>query len=112
MAASHAIKERHIQEQIAANDLKNNAELLTLQIQKAWDELVEAYAQIGVANVTVQQAEENLKINQDNFHAGTVNVSDMLEAEAMVQQAQNQLIDAQTAYKTKRVAYLQATGKN
>jgi len=111
-AASHAIKERHIQEQIAVNDLKNNAELLTLQMQKAWDELVEAYAQIGVANVTVQQAEENLKINQDNFHAGMVNVSDLLEAEAMLQQAQNQLIDAQTAYKIKRVIYLQATGKN
>lgn len=110
--ASHAIKERHLKEQIAANDLKNNAELLTLQMQKAWDELVEAYAQIGVANVTIQQAEENLKINQDNFHAGIVNVSDMLEAEAMLQQAQNQLIDAQTAYKTKRIAYLQVIGKN
>nr|WP_246392392.1 TolC family protein [Microbacter margulisiae] len=110
--ASHAIKERHIKEQIAANDLENNSELLTLQIQKAWDELVEAYSQIGVAKVTVQQAEENLRLNQDNFHAGMINISDMLEAEAMLQQSQNELIDAKTAYKTKQIAYLQAVGKN
>jgi len=109
--ASHTIKEQHLKEQKAANDLENNSELLILQIRKAWDELTEAYAQINVAKITVQQAEENLRLNQDNFKAGLVNVSDMLESEAMLQQAENELIDAKSAYKTKQIAYLQAVGK-
>jgi hypothetical protein len=36
----------------------------------------------------------------------------MLEAEAILQQTQNKLIDAHTAHKNKRIAYLQAIGKS
>ncbi len=82
-----------------------------LQIQKTWNDLDEAYKQIGVAKEIIGQAEENLKINTDNYKAGIVNISDMLEAQAMLQQAKDQSIDAQTNYKVKLVTYLQVTGR-
>jgi outer membrane protein TolC/preprotein translocase subunit SecF len=109
--ASHTLKARKQKEQIARNESKNNTELLTLQIEKTWNELTESYKQIAVASESIGQAEENLKINRDNFKAGMINVTDLLEAETMLQQAKNQLTDSQTTYKSKLVAYMQVTGR-
>jgi len=109
--ASHTLKERKFKEDIARNNCRNNSELLLLQIQKTWNDLDEAYKQIEVVNQTIKQAEENLRINSDNYKAGIVNVSDMLEAQATLQQAKDQLSDARAGYKVKLVSYLQATGR-
>jgi multidrug efflux pump subunit AcrB/outer membrane protein TolC len=109
--ASHTHKERKCQEQITENNSRNNEELLLLQMQKTWNELAEAYDQIAVASEIIGQAEENLKINHDNYNAGMVNVSDMLEAQALLQQARDGLNDAQTSYKIKLMKYMQVTGR-
>ncbi|MCE5330772.1 MAG: TolC family protein [Bacteroidales bacterium] len=109
--ASHTLKERKFKEQIARNNSKNNSELLLLQIQKTWNDLVEAYKQIGVANETIKQAEENLRINSENYRGGIVNISDMLEAQTMLQQVRDQHTDAQVNYKVKLITYLQVTGR-
>lgn len=109
--ASHTIKERKYKEQIARNNSQNNTELLLLQIQKAWNELNEAYKQIDVAHETMVQAEENLRINIDNYENGIVNISDMLEAQAMLQQTKDELTDARSGYRIKFVTYLQVTGR-
>jgi outer membrane protein TolC len=109
--ASHTMKERKVKEEIARNNSQNNEELLLLQIQKTWNDLDEAYKQIEVVKTTIKQAEENLRINSDNYTAGIVNVSDMLEAQAMLQQAKDKLTDALTSYKVKLVTYMQVTGR-
>lgn len=110
--ALHTLKERRIKEDIARNNSRNNSELLLLQIQKTWNELDESFKQIEVVNQTIKQAEENLRINSDNYNAGIVNVSDMLEAQAMLQQAKDQATDAKANYKVKLVSYLQVTGRD
>lgn len=109
--ASHTLKARRHKEQITRNESKNNVELLSLQIEKTWNELTETYKQIGVASEAIKQAEENLKINEDNFSAGMINVSDLLEAQTLLQQTKNQLTDSQTAYKAKLMEYMQVTGR-
>ncbi|MDP4205443.1 MAG: TolC family protein [Bacteroidota bacterium] len=109
--ATHSLKERQIREQIAQNNCQDNTELLTLQMQKGWNELEESYKQIQVAEDAIKQAEENLKINNDNYKAGMINISDMLESQALLQQTKDQLIDVQTTYAVKLVNYLQVTGR-
>jgi multidrug efflux pump subunit AcrB/outer membrane protein TolC len=109
--ASHTMKERKLKEQIAQNNSQNNSELLLLQIQKNWNDLDEAYKQIDVARQTIKQAEENLRINSDNYKAGIVNISDMLEAQTILQQTKDQLTDARTSYNVRLVSYLQVTGR-
>ncbi|GAT63756.1 efflux RND transporter permease subunit [Paludibacter jiangxiensis] len=109
--ASHTMKARKQKEQIARTQSKNNTELLALEIEKTWNELIESYKQIAIASESIGQAEENLRINRDNFNAGMINISDLLEAETMLQQAKNQLTDSQTRYKSKLAAYLQVTGR-
>jgi multidrug efflux pump subunit AcrB/outer membrane protein TolC len=109
--ASHTIKERKAKEQIARNNSRDNSELLLIQIQKTWNDLDEAYKQLEVSKKIIKQAEENLRINSNNYKSGIVNISDMLEAQAMLQQANDQLTDARANYKVKFVTYLQVTGR-
>jgi multidrug efflux pump subunit AcrB/outer membrane protein TolC len=107
----HAIKERRYQEEITKNNSDNNKELLILQIEKTWNELNEAWQEIDVATETVNQAAENLKINKDNYGSGIINISDMLEAQTLLQQAKDMLSDAKANYRIKFTLYLQATGR-
>ncbi|MFO7370541.1 MAG: TolC family protein [Bacteroidales bacterium] len=109
--AAHTIKERKYQEEIALNNSEDQTELMMLQIRKNWNELNEARQQIDIAVETISQAEENLKINRDNYKAGIINISDMLEAQVLLQQAKNMLTDARVYYRIRLNAYLQATGR-
>jgi len=109
--ASHTLKERKIKEEIAKNNADNTSELLIVQMQKAWNDLQEADKEIAVAEETVAQAEENLKLNNDSYKSGMVNVSDLLEAQALLQKAKDQLTDVKTNYQNNLVAYMQVTGR-
>jgi len=73
--------------------------------------LQEADREIAVAEETVAQTEENLKLNNDSYKSGMVNVSDLLEAQALLQKAKDQLTDVKTNYQNKLVAYMQVTGR-
>lgn len=109
--ASHSLSERSIREEMAKNEFKNKSELLVVQMEKAWQDLTDAYKQITLSKESKAQAEENLKVNQDSYKNGLSNTSDLLEAQAMLQQANDQLTDAYTQYKLKYSTYLTVTGR-
>jgi len=108
---SHELQERSIKEEIAENNFKNNSELLILQMEKAWQDLTNAHKQYLLSEESKAQAEENYKVNDDSYKNGLINVSDLLEAQALLQQTQDQLIDAKANYIVKRTIYLQVTGR-
>jgi len=108
--ASHTLKEQKLKEQIAQNNTDNTAELLILQMQKARNELEEAYQQIQLAEEAMNQAEENLKITNDNYLSGVIGISDLLEAQAIVQTSADNLTESRCSYQIKITKYLQATG--
>jgi len=110
-AASHTLAERKAQEQIARNGMKDQSELLLLQMEKAWQDFTDAYKQVLLSDDTQKQAEENLKVNEDGYKNGMISVSDLLEAQAMLQQAKDQLNDAKANCQTKKINYLQVTGR-
>jgi outer membrane protein TolC len=109
--ASHTLEERSIKEKIAENNMKDNSELLLLQMQKAWQDFTDAYKQVLLSEEAKAQAEENLKVNQDSYNNGMSNLSDLLEAQALQQQMNDQLIDAKGSYRSKQITYLQVTGR-
>jgi len=109
--ASHSLEERSVKERIAENNFKDNSELLTLQIEKAWQDVTDAYKQVLLSEDAKRQAEENAKVNQDSYTNGIVTVSDLLEAQAMLQQANDQLTDAKANYRSKQITYLHVTGR-
>ena len=94
----------------AENSLQENTELLVLQIRQAANEVGETRFQVGVSQVSVEQANENLRISEDNYKAGIIGISDLLEAQAVVQQAKDNLTDAQCQFRSKFAKYRLMTG--
>lgn len=109
--ASHAMSERKARERIAENNMKDRSESLLIQMEKAWQDLTDADKLIKLSSEALAQAEENLKVNEDSYENGLSEVSDLLEAQAMRQQALDQVTDAATEYRIKLVYYLQVTGR-
>ena len=105
------IQERKIQEHIASNDKDNKIKLLQLQIEKAWRDLEDAHKQLALSEISRSQAEENLNMSKDSYKNGIVDISDLLEAQAIFQETENQLIDAKINYRIKQINYLQKTGR-
>ena len=107
---SHAIKRRKIEHQQAQEQLADNAELLKIRMQNAWNGVEEAYQQLLLAQRSIEQAEENLRLNRDYYRAGTSKMSDLLEAQMLYQQSCDKHTDAFAEYQNKLLEYKQAIG--
>lgn len=108
---SHAIKRRKIEQQKAQDQLADNSELLVIRMQKAYNDVVEAQQQLQIAQRSIEQAEENLRLNRDYYRAGTSKMSDLLEAQLLYQQACDKQTDAFADYHNKLLEYKQATAQ-
>lgn len=108
---SHAIKKQKLQLRNAENLLADNAELLVIKMQKAWNDLQDAHKQTLIAQSSIEQSAENLRLNQDYYRAGTTTMSDLLDAQTMFRQSRDKYAEAYAQFRIKTVEYLQATGR-
>ena len=108
---SHAIKRRKVEHQQAQEQLQDNAELLKIKMQSAWNSVEESYQQLLLAQLSIEQAEENLRLNRDYYNAGMTKMSDLLEAQMLYQQSCDKRTDAFADYQNKLLEYRQATGQ-
>lgn len=108
---SHAIKRKKIEQQKAEEQLADNSELLKIRMQKAWNDVEESRQQLEIAQRSIEQAEENLRLNRDYYKAGTSKMSDLLEAQMLYQQSLDHRTDAYADYQNKLLEYRQATGQ-
>ena len=107
---SHAIKRRKIEYEKAVDQLADNSQLLNIRLQNAANSVGEAYQQLQLAARGIEQAQENLRLNQDYYKAGTSTMSDLLEAQMLYQQALDRRTEAYADYQVKLVDYRQAGG--
>ena len=105
---SHKLKEQELKIDIAKTNREDKMEKLRLQIEKAYQQLTESYQQINVAGTTLKQAQEHLNVVTDNWKAGIMSTSDLLEAQAKYQESKDNLVDAQSTYQLRKTYYLQA----
>ena len=108
---SHAIKRKTLEQQQAQEQLADNAELLKIKMQSAWNSVEESYQQLLLAQRSIEQAEENLRLNRDYYNAGMSKMSDLLEAQMLYQQSCDKRTDAFADYQYKLLEYRQATGQ-
>jgi len=108
---SHAIKRRKIEQQKAEEQLADNSKLLKIRMQNAWNNVEESRQQLQIAQRSIEQAEENLRLNRDYYRAGTSKMSDLLEAQLLYQQSLDRRTDAYADYQNKLLEYRQATGQ-
>lgn len=108
---SHAVKREQLKRRQAENDRRQAVEMMQVEITRCWNELQEAYKQILLARKTIDSATENLRLNEDYFKAGTVSLTDLLDAQTLLQQGRDLLTDASADYRVKLAKYLLVTGR-
>jgi len=108
---SHAIKRKKIEQQKAEEQLADNSKLLEIRMQKARNDVEEAYQQLAIAQRSIEQAEENLRLNRNYYQAGTSKMSDLLEAQLLYQKACDKRTDAYANYQNRLLEYRHATGQ-
>ena len=108
---SHAVKRKKIAQQQAEEQLADNSQLLKIRMQNAWNNVEESRQQLQIAQRSIEQAEENLRLNRDYYKAGTSKMSDLLEAQLLYQQSLDRRTDAFADYQNKLLEYRQATGQ-
>ena len=108
---SHDMKRQKLKIANAIDDKQNQSEQLIIRMRKAWNDLNDAYKQVAIAQESIDQSEENLRLNTDYYQAGTSTISDVLDAQTFYQQSRDQYVESIAKYEVKKREYLQATGR-
>lgn len=108
---SHDIKKQKLQVRNAENQLEDQSQMLMIRMQQTWNDLNDAYKQVGIALSSIEQATENLRLQTDYYGAGTCTMSEWLDAQTLFQQSRDKYVEAFAQYEVKKREYLQATGR-
>lgn len=92
-------------------ELQRNMRLMSIEAQQAVQNVEDGYRMIHTAESGLRQAEENLRVMCNRYAAAMSPLTDLLDAQSQWQQAQSNLIEAQTQYMIYRTDYLRATGQ-
>lgn len=110
-ATSAKYKKAKIETENAESELDKNSKLLQIRAIQSQKNLENSYSMITTADLGVKQAEENLRMMQDKFDASLCTLTDLLDAQSQWQQAQSNLIEAQTQYMIYKTEHLKNTGR-
>ena len=103
--ASHKLKQHDILIQKSENERADLLQKMYLEVMQAWNNVGEAYNQYKLMGLALQDAEANLLDAKANYDAGLIPVSELLEAQTLFMQAQNQRTDALIDLKIKAERY-------
>ena len=95
---THAIRRQKAKIEESRNTLLDAREQLAIDNESAWCNLQEAYKQIGIAETSVAEAEENLRMQTEQYRAGVITITDLLDAETLNRKTLDQLSSARAAY--------------
>ncbi len=106
---SHAIRKAQMTAQQSRNTLQDVRQKLQIDILSAWNNLREAYAQIQIAQRSTEQADENLRLSRNQYDAGTLSLTDLLDAVTLYTQSHSRLDTACADYQARIAEYLRKT---
>jgi len=108
---SHKIKEHNLkieEFEIMQQDL---TEKMSLQEKQAYNQMIEAESLMESDQAALDMAAENYRLAELNYRAGLNTLTDVLEANTLLLQAQNAITDRQITYVSARRRYHDLTGK-
>lgn len=108
---SHEVRQKRLQVRNAENRMADQSELLVIRMRNTWNAMNDAYKQVEISIESIEQAEENLRLQSDYYQAGTCTMSDLLEAQTLYQQSRDKYVESYSMYEIKKMEYLQATGR-
>lgn len=105
------VKKARLDLESARLDLQKNQRLLSIEARQAVQNVTDGYRMVETAQLGCAQADENLRVMQNRYRNALCTLTDLLDAQSQWQQAQSNLIEAQTQYKLYETEYLRATGR-
>lgn len=108
---NHSVKQKKINEKISEYNKIDAGEKLIVQMKNYYKELEVAYQQIQIAESSVKNALENLRLNNNYYKSGLVTLNDLLEAQTLLQKTKDTLVDRHTGYLVKLSHYKKITGQ-
>ena len=106
---SHDLKRARMAVEQSRNTMTDVQQKLHIDILNAWNQLNEAYAQIEIARKSVVQADENLRLNTDQYRVGAIGMTDLLDAVTLYTQSHSNLVSACANYQNKLADYQRKT---
>tara|TARA_R110001583_G_scaffold16155_1_gene65608 strand:+ start:9123 stop:10445 length:1323 start_codon:yes stop_codon:yes gene_type:complete len=85
-------------------------DLVSLQVQQSYFKLQEAFQQIELAKISMDQANENVDLTKNSFYEGLANTRELLDAQAFWQKAHSELIDSKINYKVSEIQFMKSIG--
>jgi outer membrane protein TolC len=104
-------KQADLNREKARLELEKGIELMKLEIKKNEFALSDAILRYEMANIAVEQAQENLRVANDNFDLKRSTLTDILEAQTEWQKAKSEKIESEIDYKKAHLNLLRSVGK-
>ena len=92
-------------------ELRKNTRLFSIEVQQSIRNVQDGQQLVQTAQTGLRQANENLRVTRNRYSSSMAPLSDLLDAQSQWQQAESNLIEAQTQCKIYETEYLRATGK-
>ncbi len=105
----HAIKRMQSKLQQSQNNVTDAREKLAIDIASAWNNLTESYQQIKLARISVEQAQENIRMETNLYNTGTETLTELLNAETLNRQTKDRLAEALATYQIRLADYIRKT---
>ncbi|MGL5682330.1 MAG: TolC family protein [Marinifilaceae bacterium] len=105
------VKMAKLEQQIVETNREHYIELMELEIRSAFLDIQSGISQVTLAEKSLTQASENMRVSQDRYDVGKEILSDLLESQTQWQQAWSELIDAKTQLLISRAVYLKSIGE-
>lgn len=107
----HTLEAAKSEKRRAQYELQDAREKIRMEVKKKRYEYNEKVKKVRMTRLSMEQAKENLELTRNNFEEGMLKTSDLLEAQAMYQDARSKHIDAMTELRLKQTALQKAAGK-
>ncbi|MFD2574569.1 TolC family protein [Spirosoma soli] len=103
--------QRRYQAQASRADLTEAQQQVALDVSRALLTLNQAARRIELHLLTVAQAQENLRLNENRFQAGLLSLVDLLAAQTLAQRVASELVAAKADYRIAQASLAQAIGE-
>ncbi len=96
--------------EISMLKMQQAVELMALELAQARFNLQDAQSRVQMTTMSLEQAEENLRVTKDWYEVGEETLTNYLEAQVQWQKVKSELVESKSELKMSETAYLKATG--
>jgi outer membrane protein TolC len=87
-------------------------ENLSLEVKRAYLKTAETEKNVGTAEKSIEQARENLRINQERYKEQVATTTDVLDAQTLLARAMTNYYNALYDFKIAKASLLRAMGQD